>query len=422
MKTRYLEKLSSASGKIVRQLGQLADQQSVAVYLVGGTVRDLILGRKHSDLDFVVEGDAVDFAQKALKVVGEESAMKTHKAFGTASLVLKNGMVLDFASCRAESYEYPGALPAVRKGTILEDLFRRDFTINAMALQINSKAYSTLLDPFYGLQNLRKKTVRILHDQSFKDDSTRILRAIRFEQRFGFRMESRTLGLLRQRLASRTDDRVSVQRFFNEFKKMLMEADVVTCLRRCHQLRAEALLHPKFLLDLKCLATVQKNVPVALRKFSSYDASSVWKFFFMGIVERLSFEEREVFLRQLSLPARDYRTFLRTEAAIDFLSKLCQNALSPSGVFRLLKPLVEDECLYLYIRTDSSLVRKRLECFLKKDRFVQLEISGEDVKSERISGAAVGNILEKTLDYKIDHGFSSRQQELDYVKHLIARL
>ncbi|MBM3252498.1 MAG: hypothetical protein FJZ11_06970, partial [Candidatus Omnitrophica bacterium] len=193
MKVNKLDKLPRARLNLLRQIGEFAQENNYLAFVVGGVVRDLYLSRKNLDLDIVIEGDGIDFARKLSKKFNAE--ITKHERFNTAVLILPNGMKIDIAMARKEVYEYPGALPKVSPGRIIDDLHRRDFSINAMAIDITPGGFGTLIDFFDGLKDLKDKKIKVLHDSSFIDDPTRILRAIRFEQRFKFNLDEQTFDL-----------------------------------------------------------------------------------------------------------------------------------------------------------------------------------------------------------------------------------
>src|SRR3989304_6740936 len=165
----------------------LGGGKGLRLYLVGGAVRDLLLERPSLDLDLVVEGDALAL----LPDLGWQGRLRRFPPFGTAKL-MGEGWSLDLASARKESYPQPGALPRVGPGTLQDALFRRDFAINALAVDLSPPGLGALVDPFGGRQDLEKGLIRVLHERSFQDDATRILRAIKYAARFGFRLEART--------------------------------------------------------------------------------------------------------------------------------------------------------------------------------------------------------------------------------------
>ena len=231
-----LEKMHKRVFQAVKVIGRRADQEGLKAFLVGGIVRDLFLGRENRDIDVVVEGDAVGFAERIAAQRG--LSVKTHKRFGTATIGGWNNLHVDIVTARSEHYPYPGALPVVRKGILKDDIFRRDFTLNALAVCINRDGFGRLVDLCGGRQDLRKGLVRVFHDRSFFDDPTRILRAVRFEQRFGFRMAPKTLRLLKQAVADRADQTVSPPRYFQEFARGLAGDTAGKYIRRLWSLGA----------------------------------------------------------------------------------------------------------------------------------------------------------------------------------------
>ncbi|MCX5710840.1 MAG: tRNA nucleotidyltransferase, partial [Candidatus Omnitrophica bacterium] len=193
---KYLERLPKEIRELVYFTKDLAAYRGMPAYLVGGFVRDLILGVRNFDLDIVVVGDGIKFAEyfsRALK-----AKLIRHKRFGTATVVLKPGLKIDIATARSEFYPHPAHLPVVKPGSLKDDLFRRDFTINAMAISLVEKDFGRLIDCYGGKNDLKARSIRVLHALSFIDDPTRIIRAIRFEQRFDFKIDPDTLKLLKE--------------------------------------------------------------------------------------------------------------------------------------------------------------------------------------------------------------------------------
>lgn len=180
--------------RLLKRIGELAGSMGYSAFLVGGTVRDLILGKENIDLDIAVEGDAIKLGQ----ILREELAVSivVHKMFGTCTIVTKKGLKIDLATARKEIYERPAALPAVEFSSLKEDLSRRDFTINAMAMSLKKDDFGRLIDPFGGRRDLAAGVIKVMHDKSFMDDPTRIFRAVRFATRLGFSIEPHTMALM----------------------------------------------------------------------------------------------------------------------------------------------------------------------------------------------------------------------------------
>ena len=187
------------------------------LHLAGGSVRDMLLGREGNDTDIAVAGDACELAQRFAQATGGECTL--HERFGTATVRIGQESV-DLITARSETYPAPGALPEVKPGTLEDDLARRDFSINAMAMSLEDGA---LEDPHNGLQDLRERRIRILHPHSFQQDPTRMLRAVRYEQRLDFRMEELTEYQLRRAITNQALDRVSGDRIRYELEKTSQE-------------------------------------------------------------------------------------------------------------------------------------------------------------------------------------------------------
>jgi len=213
--------------EIAEQVGKIADKLKVKAYMVGGPVRDKLLGISNYDLDFVIEGDGIKFAQALNKVL--KGKLTTYRAFGTATIE-SDGRRIDIVTARREFYKHPAAYPDVAPGAIKDDLFRRDFTINAMAMALNKEDFGELVDFYNGRKDLKKGVIRVLHDKSFMDDPTRIFRAVRFSVRFGFRIEPRTKRLIREAVLDGLLGEVNAGRIRKEIELFLREKDPKKCL------------------------------------------------------------------------------------------------------------------------------------------------------------------------------------------------
>jgi len=208
---------------IVREVGQKAGDLGYKAYIVGGTVRDIILGRKHIDVDMVIEGDAIKLGKAIAK--DADAAITVYKSFGTCTLVFKDASKIDLATARCETYKRPGAMPSVKPGTLKKDLKRRDFTINAMAASVMDKDFGDVHDLFDGIGDLKSGFIRVIHPKSFVDDPTRIFRARRFAARFGFKIAPKTDALMKKALINRALDTVSPGRIQKEL--MLISKEIL---------------------------------------------------------------------------------------------------------------------------------------------------------------------------------------------------
>lgn len=216
-----LKSIDAETLLLLKDISKVADQNLVHAYLVGGTVRDHLLDVPTKDLDIVVVGNAMTMAQEFAKL--QDGKIHVYPAFKTATVTLRHERVVDFASARKEKYVRPGAFPVVTFAQLKEDLFRRDFTINAMAISLNQEDWGVMQDPYEGKKDLKFKRIRILHDKSFVDDPTRILRALRFQLRFDFKIERHTLRLLQDAIRLGALNTIRPQRYKKEYDKILQE-------------------------------------------------------------------------------------------------------------------------------------------------------------------------------------------------------
>ena len=254
---------------LLEQIGHLAEAQKVQAYAVGGCVRDWLLGLSETvDVDIAVEGDGVAFAQRLAQAF--EGSIRVHPAFGTSTVMIRSDKLslasseryprrqaqqgqarqrssepfrIDVATCRRETYAKPAAYPKVAPGTLKDDLSRRDFTINAMAVALAPRDFGRLIDPFQGAKDLRQKRLRILHARSFVDDPSRILRGIRFAHRFGLRWERKTEQAMREALAAGALGWLNAGRLRKERELMAHEPRPDACLRRLEALQQDAETH-----------------------------------------------------------------------------------------------------------------------------------------------------------------------------------
>jgi len=284
-------KLPASIFKVIRKVGELAKAQGYSAYIVGGFVRDLLLGVENLDVDIVVGGDAISLAKLLQKQVN--ATLRTHPRFGTATLTFSDGFKIDLVTARREKYIYPATLPRVTFSSIEDDLWRRDFTINTLALAIGKGNFGQLLDLFSGIEDLKKKKIRILHKRSFIDDPTRIFRAIRFEQRFNFKIEPETFNLMRKAHSLKLLEKLSRFRLGREFILLLKEERPQKALLRFDKLCGLEIVHTMIKLDKKTQAKVKSL------------KTNDWMAYFALLTRKLSQNELSLLCRDFSLTKRD---------------------------------------------------------------------------------------------------------------------
>ncbi len=234
--------LSSKVWEILQEAGKVAEDMGYNAYAAGGLVRDVLLGLRSLDVDLVVEGDGILLAEELGQKLGAK--VRKHWKFGTAEIVFSEDFKVDVATARVEFYAYPAALPQVESSSLHQDLYRRDFTINAMAVAINQRSFGDLVDFFGGREDLQQGLIRVLHNLSFIEDPTRILRAVRFEQRYGFRIEPQTLKFLHEAVRQNVLGKVSPDRIWEELKHIMVEKEAGRMLQRLEKLKVWDFVFP----------------------------------------------------------------------------------------------------------------------------------------------------------------------------------
>jgi tRNA nucleotidyltransferase (CCA-adding enzyme) len=433
MKTRMkrtflLERLPARHLSMLRQIGRLADEQGLPVYLVGGVVRDLLLKRTNWDLDLTVEGNGIAFAR--LVADRYRAGLVTFERFATARLVMPNGIKVDIASTRRESYARPAALPNVEPATLLEDLRRRDFTINAMAIQLNSPTFGRLHDPYGGQRDLRAKTIRMLHDGSFVDDPTRMFRAIRFAQRFGFRLESQTARLLKAGAGTDLIAQLSGPRLCNEILLLAGEAYPHRSFDWLTRLKLLRFLHP----DLRYAGSTRRivqSLPRALAWWRArcsnhpIDRSLV---FLMGLLAGAEPPIIEAVATRLMLSNEQARKVRAggTKLRIVVCGLGESRRLRPSEVYRLLKGM-PDEALVLCVATVKgqtamlARMKRRIGDYVTRFRTAKPALRGDELLHMGVEpGPAVGTMLTLLCEAKLDGVVKGKAGERAFVRTRLA--
>ncbi|MEO5631398.1 MAG: hypothetical protein ABIO96_01230 [Nitrospiraceae bacterium] len=420
-----LHRLSQEHLSLLRELGNLADEGGVSLYLVGGVVRDLLLKRENWDLDLTVEGDGIAFAR--LVADRYRAGLAVFERFATARLAFPDGLKMDIATTRRESYAQPAVLPTVQPASIEEDLFRRDFTINAVAMQLNSLQFGRLLDPYGGQRDLRARMIRVLHEGSFQDDPTRIFRAIRFEQRFGFRLERTTLRLLAQAASTNLIQQLSGPRLQNEILLLFAEQDPVRAIARLGQLKLLRFLHRRlgYTKNVKRRVTaVPKALAWWVRRFpgSAIDRPIVY-------LMALSNESTPVvvvaIIRRLALSREQAKNVSAGGSRVDRALKRLTNkeTVRPSQVYRLLTDFSDEALVLLLAKQLSvqhwvrlSLLKRHLVAYVK-NKAIKTVLTGRDLQAMGLQpGPQYKTILGKLLDARIDGKVSTEEEERVFVR------
>ena len=400
---RLQRDLPDTTNRALQLAVSAAERCGVGLYLVGGGVRDLLLDAPRADLDLVVEGDALALASNVGAAL--HARVVAHARFGTAVL-RGEGVRLDVAQARAERYERPGALPKVRPARLEDDLARRDFTINAIALRLSGPQAGTLVDPHGGQKDLGRRQLRVLHDKSFRDDATRILRAVRYAARLEFELQRETEELVRRDLAYL--ETISASRLRKEFEHIADEERVADAMDLASRLRVLTGVHPALHAGKRALQALR-----ALPDVASSHRSAV---LFALLLAEASLEEAEDAIGRLSLTALQMAAVRGLLALREQEAKLARASLRPSEAFHLLSPhaVVAVESFSLIAK--HSLADSRARSYLNEGRLLRPRLTGRDVEALGIPhGPQIGAALKALREARLDGRTDTREEEVRMV-------
>lgn len=385
----------------------IAADEGTPLYLVGGAVRDLLLGRPTEDLDLVVEGDAETLAAVIAKRMSGDVVARSQ--FATVKLKVWDS-TLDMSTARNEWYARPGALPQIAHGTMREDLARRDFSINAMAYPLHLGRGAELLDPHGGLGDLRRGLVRTLHDGSFTDDATRIMRAVRYEQRLGFKLEEHTESLLRRDLPML--DTISGDRLRRELQLWLEEEPRLHILARADGLGLMAAIHPAL-----AGAGTSASRMASGRAGHTTDAKVCLALLALSV----SRTDGEAIIDRLRMPPGWAAVVRDTIELRERLSGLAEAAESPSRLYQWLSPFDDAAVRVWSLAAPDAREREALALYLDKLRHVRPALNGRDLMALGVpQGPAVGAMLARLRSAKLEGAAEGRSQETELVRAWLA--
>lgn len=384
------ERLATAVPKpllrLLREAGEIASQQGDSLFIVGGFVRDLLLGNPTLDIDLVVEGDAIRLAQRLAERYG--GRVRSHKRFRTAKWLIadpqrptrSSGLLsLDFVTARTEFYEHPSALPEVERSSIKQDLHRRDFTLNTLAIQFDPDRYGELLDFYGGENDLKRGLIRVLHNLSFVEDPTRMLRAARLEQRLGFQIEARTEELLRNALDLLNP--VSGERIYHELQLIFREAEPEHALLRLDDLGILRQIHPSLRADdWVAQRLVEMRTGLDDSPWAGMPSRDIH---YLGLLTfRLSGTKVEQIIDRLRIRAEDASTLRQVQMLKSLLLPQLSQTHRPSQLYRILEPLSEDALLIGWLACEEKIARAQLAQFQRELRGVEPIIDGHYLERE----------------------------------------
>lgn len=413
-------------GRLFRAASAISDDFA-GVYLVGGFVRDLLLGRPNYDVDIAVEGDGIQFARRLAQRLG--GRVRPHQKFQTAVVLLppealgeepawllagRDPFHIDVATTRTEFYDYPAALPSVEHASARQDLFRRDFTINAMAISLKGEDLGEVLDFFGGFRDLHNGVIRVLHNLSFIEDPTRIFRAVRYENRYAFRMDEQTRALAKACVEMRLVGDLSSARLRDELVSLLDEVDVAWTLQRLFELGVARQVHPKLATGERTVDLIAR-LDVLVREFGLEGDVVRWRLRLAAVTRNMTHDELFMWLERLRLRHADAQVVRKSVVLGPRMDEqLAAGDLGDWDLYRLLDAAPVESLVFALGHSESVAAQERFRRYLGVLRRRRLKITGADVIALGTrQGPAVGKVLEAVRRGRIEDRIGpGRQAEL----------
>ncbi|SNR87176.1 tRNA nucleotidyltransferase (CCA-adding enzyme) [Anaerovirgula multivorans] len=418
-----LEALPEDISQLLITTGAAGDLLGKNVFVVGGFVRDLLLEKKNLDIDLVIEGDGILFAEKLNKTLGGK--LLSHSEFGTATIILDNDTTLDIVSARREYYEYPAALPKVEKSSLWNDLFRRDFTINCMAIQINSNGFGKLIDYFGGLEDVQNRKIRVLHNMSFIEDPTRIFRAIRFASRLNFEIDRETNNFIIEAIKGNMLSKVTDDRIREEFIHIIEDENISMSISLMNSLNIFKAMHSSLMITDDTIHKLS-NIDSSAKEFSRFSNGSI--------------DKRELIITQLlhNIPINklsevickfiNYRIIMtNVEMALQHKENV-YNILMKEDVDKLtlhtiLSQHSLENLIFYYNDCHNSYIKHYIMYYMLNLKNVKISITGKDLLDLNIKpGPIYKRILDETLKAKVLGKIYDKTDEIRYAVELYEKI
>ena len=408
---------------LLREIGEAAAGLGCNAYVAGGFVRDLLLHVKNTDIDIVIEGDGIDFARHLADK--HRGIVHPHEKFGTATVVFPDQTRIDVATARLEYYDYPAAKPTVELSSIKLDLYRRDFTINAMAIHLNPERFGALVDYFNCQNDLKERRIQVLHNLSFVEDPTRIFRAIRFEGRLDFTITRHTEKLIKNAVQMHLFDRCEEPRFFHELKLILSEDDPLPALKRMAAFKLFPFLWPDLRPNLKIdrrflhLLTQANQAIAWFRLLYLPEPVETWMVYLLAILSRSRTKELISFCHRFALPPKQRRKLIQQKTEVEKIAQTMHQraSLKPSEIYWLLSDLQPEGWLHLMTMARKRYIQQAVSLFVTGLRKVRPLVSGEELKDlGYVPGPQFRAMLNHLIERQLDGEITSSQQAIDFIR------
>jgi tRNA nucleotidyltransferase (CCA-adding enzyme) len=420
VRTMLKERIPRNIIKILRDLGQTADMLGYNAYLVGGLVRDVFLKRDNLDVDIVIEGDGIKFAHEFAEHHG--ARVRSHRKFRTAVLIFADGFKVDVATARMEYYESPGAPPIVQTSSLKLDLFRRDFTINTLAIKLNKRHYGILIDHFGALGDIKERVIRVLHNLSFVEDPTRVFRAIRFEQRFGFKIGKLTLSLMKNAVRINVFKDVAYRRLFQEVHLILREEDPIRAVERMDEFDLLQFISPEIKLTdtLKALLEEIKKAIAWYSLLYLEEPFEPWKVYWHGLTSSLDIKDLKGIQKETGKEDVDTREMVyQREKAAGVLDELYKFEGDNYRLYTLMEPYDTETLLFYLAKSRSDKARRLISRYFTRLKGIRVELKGQDLIHMGFEpGLLFKEIFDGLLKARLNNVVKTREDEIKFVQAL----
>ncbi|MDK9708983.1 MAG: CBS domain-containing protein [Desulforhopalus sp.] len=417
-----VECLSRDIVQLLQAIGEVAKKQGFNAFAVGGFVRDLLLKKANLDLDVVVEGDGIDFAKALAQHLG--GRFRTHERFKTAMVLMPSGFKIDIATARLEYYEYPAAMPTVELSSIKLDLSRRDFTINAMAIHLNPEHFGTLIDFFNSQNDLKQKTIKVMHNLSFVEDPSRIFRAVRFEKRMEFEIAPHTKRLIVNAVNMKLFGKANDSRFLAELKYILSEENPLPAIQRLAEFDLFQFLWPNlkphYKIDRRFMhVLVQAQLAISwYRLLYLNDSCQNWMVYLLAIMSRSGQEELADFCRRFEETAKITEFLLdQKDLADNAANQLAREShLKNSRIVVLLEEIKIEGLLYIMAIARKNHVKKAISLYVTNLQQIEPTTTGNDlIRMGYRPGPQFKKILTYLKNARLDNLVSDKEEEVTLI-------
>ena len=420
VKSLLKERLGPELLSQLEKISEAARKNRATVYMVGGFVRDLLLNIPNKDVDIVIEGDGIKFASFLAEELGGK--VKSHEKFGTAVVVLPGENRIDVATARLEYYDHPAALPKIEQSSLRSDLYRRDFTINSIAIKLNGYKAFSLVDLFNGERDLKNKEINVIHNLSFIEDPCRLFRSIRFEQRLGFKISKQTEVLIQAAIKKKTVNLLSGTRLLNEIKLVLKEKNPLGCILRMKEFELLECISSEIDLNAKDIIALEKIEALVawIRTISLPEEPKIWYVYFLAIFYSLNEESFSQGMDRLQVSAK-LKNLLKQDRSA------CKEGLvhlkndkdwKPDKIYKLFSNFSVEGIIYFLAVAGANRVNQYADMFFCQFyRRVKLFLTGNDLLEMGMKpGPVFQSVFEVLREAHINGEIETRDEEIALVK------